>query len=453
MSTIAAISTPLSAGGISVIRISGENAINIASKIFQPLSCDSVEKMLGYTCAYGKIVDNSEEIDDGILTVFKAPKSYTGEDVCEISCHGGIYVTKEVLRACFSHGAIPANAGEFTKRAFLNGKLSLTQAESVMDIINAQGKQAHQSAISTREGSLFKRIHISTEKLISLLAKLSAWVDYPDEEIEEVSYEEMLSTLAEVNNDLKALLDSYDTGRILREGIDTVIIGKPNVGKSTLMNMLLGFDRSIVTDIKGTTRDVVEESVRLGDIVLRLSDTAGIRNTDDVVEGVGVKLAYKKLDEAQLVIAVFDNSDELSDEDLELIDKTTDKPSIAVINKSDLNSKINRTILSTHFSKTVEISAKNNQGKEDLIKALEEIFKVSNFDASAGVLSNERQRNCVTIAQNNISQAINDCKCGETFDALTVLIDNATDTLLELTGEKATDAVVDNIFANFCVGK
>ncbi len=453
MSTIAAISTPLAVGGISVIRISGENAIKIASSVFQPLSCKSVERMEGYTCAYGKVVSKNQEIDDGILTVFRSPKSYTGEDVCEISCHGGIYVTKQVLQIVLENGAKPAENGEFTKRAFLNGKLSLTQAEAVMDIINAQGRQAHRSAVSTREGTLFARINKSTQKLISILAQLSAWVDYPDEDIEDVSPEAFHNTLSEINTELCSLLETYDSGRILREGVDTVIAGKPNVGKSTLMNMLLGFDRSIVTDIKGTTRDVVEESVRLGDIVLRLSDTAGIRDTSDIVEGVGVKLAYKKLDEADLVIAVFDNSEVLSDEDKELIDKIVDKPSVAVINKSDLEQKLDRTILSTHFSKVVEISAKNSEGKEELTSVLEDILKVSNFDPNAGVICNERQRNCVISAQKNIEKAISDLSVGETYDAITVLLDEATNSLLELTGEKATEAVVDNVFANFCVGK
>ena len=453
MSTIAAISTPLAMGGISVIRISGENAISIASKIFQPISCESVERMDGYTCCYGKVVYENQDIDDAVLTVFRSPRSYTGEDVCEISCHGGIYITKQVLAAVLASGAIPAENGEFTKRAFLNGKLSLTQAEAVMDMISAQGKQAHRSAVATREGSLFTRIKKITEELVSILASLSAWVDYPDEDIEDVSQDTLREKLKNIDNELGDILSGYDNGRILREGIDTVIIGKPNVGKSTLMNMLLGYQRSIVTDIAGTTRDVVEETVSLGEVVLKLSDTAGVRETADIVEGFGVSLAYKKLEQADLVIAVFDNSEKLSQEDFSLIDNLNDKHCVAVINKSDLNGIIDKEVIEKHFDKVVYICAKNNEGKEDLTKAVEDIFHANTFDPNSGVISNERQRSCVSVAKKNIAQAVNDVIAGESYDAVTVLIDQATNALLELTGERVTDAVVDNIFKNFCVGK
>lgn len=453
MSTIAAISTPLAMGGISVIRISGDNAIKVASKIFQPISCESVEKMAGYTCCYGKVIYKDKVIDDGVLTVFRSPHSYTGEDVCEISCHGGVYITKQVLTAILENGAIPAQNGEFTKRAFLNGKLSLTQAEAVMDMISAQGKQAHRSAVATMEGCLFSRIKNISENLISILAALSAWVDYPDEDIEDISEDALRDKLLKIDTELSDILSGYENGKVLRDGIDTVIIGKPNVGKSTLMNMLLGYERSIVTDIAGTTRDVVEESAVLGDVVLKLSDTAGVHDTSDVVEGVGVNLAYKKLQQADLVIAVFDNSEALSDEDFSLIDKLGDKPTIAVINKSDLEGNIDKTLIEKHFNRVVHISAKNNEGKAELTKTVEEIFHSNSFDPNSGVISNERQRNCVDRAKKNISLALNATIAGESYDAITVLIDEATNSLLELTGEKVTDAVVDNIFKNFCVGK
>lgn len=453
MSTIAAISTPLAMGGISVIRISGENAINIISKIFQPISCESVEKMDGYTCSYGKIVYENRHIDDVVLTVFRSPRSYTGEDVCEISCHGGVYITKQVLSAVLASGAKPAENGEFTKRAFLNGKLSLTQAEAVMDMISAQGKQAHRSAVSTREGTLFARISNISKKLVSILALLSAWVDYPDEDIEDLSVDNLQKQLYDIDKELNDILSGYDSGRIIREGIDTVIIGKPNVGKSTLMNMLLGYQRSIVTDIAGTTRDIVEETVSLGDVVLKLSDTAGVRETSDVVEGVGVDLAFKKLQLADLVIAVFDNSEKLSQEDFLLIDKLSEKPSIAVINKSDLSGVLDIKVIQKHFDKVVFISAKNDEGRDELTKALEDIFHTSSFDPNSGVISNERQRSCVSIAKENVANALNVVAMGESYDIVTVLLDEATNSLLELTGERATEAVVDNIFKNFCVGK
>ena len=263
----------------------------------------------------------------------------------------------------------------------------------------------------------------------------------------------MCDKLANLIEQLKNILCEYDNGRILRDGIDTVIVGKPNVGKSTLMNMLLGYQRSIVTDVAGTTRDVVEETVSLGDVVLRLSDTAGVHETVDIVEGVGVDLAYKKLNQADLVIAVFDNSEELSQEDIDLIDKLGDKPCVAVINKSDLVGVIDKSVLEDNFDKIVYISAKNNEGKAQLTKALEDLFHTSSFDPNSGMISNERQRSCVTRAIEFASKTLKDLYEGANYDATTIYLDEAINSLLELTGEKATDAVVDNIFKNFCVGK
>lgn len=453
MSTIAAVATPLAVGGISVIRISGDDAFRIASSVFQPFADKTVEKMDGYTCAYGKIIKDGKEIDDGVITVFRESKSYTGENVCEISCHGGVFITKKVLSACIQNGAVPAEAGEFTKRAFLNGKLSLTQAEAIMDMINAQGEQASKVAVSAHEGALFKNIREITKKLVAILGELAAWVDYPEEDLPEIEESHLNETLTGIHKELSGLISSYDSGRIIRNGIDTVILGKPNVGKSTLMNMLLGYDRSIVTDIAGTTRDVVEETVNLGELVLKLSDTAGLHNTDDVVEGVGVNLAYKKLNEADLCIAVFDNSEEISEEDRNLIEKLEGKHCVAVINKSDLDNKLDKEYLSTHFKEVVEISAKEKTGRKELEDALTRIFRLADFDTSAPLIANERQRGCVINADKNIDRAISDLSAGETYDAITVLIDEAASSLLELSGEKATEAVVNEVFSKFCVGK
>ncbi len=453
MSTICAVSTPNAAGGIAVIRISGENAIELAAKVFQPLSHKNVERMEGYTCCYGKIISDGEVIDDGILSVFRAPKSYTGEDVAEISCHGGIYVTKEVLRAVISAGGVPAQAGEFTKRAFLNGKLSLTQAEAVMDMISAQGEQSRRSAVAAREGALFARIKAVSDRLVAILGELAVWVDYPEEDLPEIEADTFERSLNEIITELTSLLESYDIGRILRDGVDTAIVGKPNVGKSTLMNMLLGFERSIVTDIAGTTRDIVEESVRLGDLVLRLSDTAGIRETSDIVEEAGVSLSVKKLEAADLVIAVFDNSDKLSDEDFALFERLSGKPCVAVINKSDLPQRLDRTEIDGHFSRVIDISAKNKTGLDELTSALEELFRIGQFDANSGVIANERQKQCVESARISVAKALEALKIGESYDAVTVIIDEAANSLLELTGEKATEAVVHNVFSRFCVGK
>ncbi|MDE7292874.1 MAG: tRNA uridine-5-carboxymethylaminomethyl(34) synthesis GTPase MnmE, partial [Oscillospiraceae bacterium] len=318
--TIAAISTPRAAGGIGVIRISGENAFKIADRVFVCISRKGMpSEMEGYSCAYGNIVDeNGGRMDDGVVTVYRAPRSYTGEDVVEISCHGGIYITEKILRRILEEGSYPAEAGEFTKRAYINGKMSLTQAESVMDIISAEGNAIYRRTRSVREGALFKRIKVYSDRLVKILGQIGAWVDYPEEDIPEIGEEGLICELTEISGELRKISSVYDNTRILKAGIETVIAGKPNVGKSTLMNLLAGYEKSIVTDIAGTTRDIVEESVRLGDIVLRLSDTAGLRGSEDIIEGIGIKRAEEKIKNADLIIAVFDNGEALDDDDMRL---------------------------------------------------------------------------------------------------------------------------------------
>ncbi len=453
MSTICAISTPNAVGGISVIRISGVDAVKIAEKIFIPFSKKPVSQMSGHTCAYGKVVFDGRTIDDALLTVFLAPKSYTGENVAEISCHGGIFVTKEVLRACIASGAEPAEPGEFTKRAFLNGKLSLTQAEAVMDVISAGGKQALNSANLAHEGLLFKKIKNTADDLVNILAELAAWVDYPEEDLPAVKDESLTSSLKTAISQLNKILCDYDNGLIFREGIDTAIVGRANVGKSSLMNMLLGFDRSIVTDIAGTTRDVIEESARLGEIILKLSDTAGIRQTDDIVESMGVDLAMKKLKNARLIITVFDCSEELTSEDKKLLEEIKDKQCIIILNKSDLKQKIHAEDFSIYKKPVISLSAREQKGKENLENAIISLFKLDNLNSDTTVFTNERQKNCVEKAKNCLEIALNALSIGETLDAVTVTVSKACDFLLELTGEKATEAVVDQVFHNFCVGK
>ena len=453
MSTIAAISTPVSSGGISVIRISGEEALLIAGKIFNPITSENVESMAGYTCAYGKVIFNGEEIDDVVLTVFRAPKSYTGENVVEISCHGGIYVTNRILRAIISSGAVPAAPGEFTKRAFLNGKMTLTQAEAVMDIISAQGETAHKCSVAMHEGALFRRIKSVSDRMVKLLGELAAWVDYPDEDIADVDENSLLVDLSNILSELKKISSTYDSGRILREGIETAIVGRPNVGKSTLMNLLSGYERSIVTEIAGTTRDVVEESVRLGDVVLRLCDTAGIRNTSDTVEEMGVNLAYKRLDRAELVLAVFDYSQELMHEDFLLTEKLSGKNVIAVINKSDKEPLLDIDFINEHYPENVLISAKEGNGIDELRGKILKVFRASEIDSSAGIIANERQKRCIDMAISSLKDAVLALSQSETLDAVTILVDEAESFLLELTGEKITEAVVDEVFSHFCVGK
>ncbi len=450
MSTVAAIATPNAAGGISVIRISGEKAIETASKVFKgknPL------EMEGYTCAYGSIHDNGEILDDVVLTVFKAPKSYTGEDIAEISCHGGIFITRQILRLILKNGAELAPAGEFTKRAFLNGKMSLTQAEAVMDIISADSSNELKYAVSLKEGACFRRIKSVSDKVVSVLGSLSVWADYPDEDIPEVDPENLLKNLKNIVLELEESSATYDYGRIIKEGINTVIAGKPNVGKSTLMNCLSGFKRSIVTDIAGTTRDVIEESVRLGSLTLRLSDTAGIRNTDDAIEKMGVDIAYSRLDEADLVLAVFDCTVPLCEDDFNLIEKLKMKKAVAVINKLDSEPEIDMKFIKNNFKYCVEISAKDNIGINKLSECLEEMFINNDIPAEQGIIANERQKICLEKALTSVKNAVEALENSVMLDAVTVLLDEALDSLLELTGEKVTEAVVNNVFSRFCVGK
>ncbi|MDD7184659.1 MAG: tRNA uridine-5-carboxymethylaminomethyl(34) synthesis GTPase MnmE [Ruminococcus sp.] len=453
MSVIAGISTPNAPGGIAVIRISGDSALEIADKVFKTPNGKKAVDMKGYTCAYGHVYDDGQLIDECILTVFKAPHSYTGEDVAEISCHGGLFVTKKILRAVLKNGAEPSGAGEFTKRAFINGKLDLTQADAVMDIISAKGDTELKMAESLRKGTVFNKITSVREKLVKILGDLSAWADYPEEDIPGVEPDVLQSELTDVKSELESLIKGYDYGRILRNGINTVIVGRPNVGKSTLFNCLSGFERSIVTDIAGTTRDVIEESVKIGELVLRLSDTAGIRETSDIIEGIGVDIAFRKLDEADLIIAVFDGSCPLCEDDFKILEKLENKRCIAVINKSDREIVSDEQIINKYIQNTVLISAKNNDGIEKLQSAVENIFEASEINFDNGTVSNERQKKCVDTALLQINESISALESGVMLDAVTVLIDEALQSLLELTGEKASETVVNEVFSRFCVGK
>lgn len=453
MTTIAAIATPNAPGGIAVIRISGERAFEVAEKVFVPVGGKKVADMRGYTCAYGEAFDGEERLDDCILTVFRAPHSFTGEDTAEISCHGGIYVTRRILRAALANGAVMAQAGEFTKRAFLNGKIDLTQAESVMDIISARGERELKMAENIREGAAYKAVRKISDRLMNMLGSLAAWTDYPDEDIPEVEPETMRTELENIRAELESLIRNYDSGRILREGVSTVIVGRPNVGKSTLFNALSGCERSIVTDIAGTTRDAVEETVKLGDVTLRLMDTAGIRETSDKIEEIGVNIAQKAIESAEFVIAVFDGSEKLSDDDINIINKISFNNSVAVVNKNDLSTVIDITELEKHFKHIVYLSAKENSGTDELCACIEDIFRLNEPFFNDVTVANERQKKCVDVCLENVEKAVEAIECGEMLDAVNVLIDYAEQSLLELIGEKITDAVVDEVFSRFCVGK
>lgn len=450
---IAAISTAQGQGGIGVIRISGEEAVTVADRVFVCASGKRLADLKGYNAAFGYVEKNGEKIDEAIALVFLAPHSYTGENVVEISCHGGLFITKEVLRTVIEAGAKPAQAGEFTKQAFLNGKIDLAEAESVMDIIGAKNTSAARAALVNKEGILSKKINGIKEELIDKAAHLAAWADYPEEDIPEISYNHLMEAVEHGLNELNSLLDGYDAGQVIKEGIDTVIAGKPNVGKSTLMNLLTGTQKSIVTEIPGTTRDIIEETVTLGNVVLRLSDTAGIRNTDNKVEKIGVEKAIQRLKTCGLVLAVFDSSMPLEKEDYKLIEDIKNVPSVAVINKSDLEKKIDSDYIEKNTENVVYISAGNASGLQELESVIEKITGTNSFDPSQGVLSNERQRNSAFLAKKALEEAKNALEIGMTFDAVTVSIEEAISELLELTGENVSDEIVDKVFHNFCVGK
>ena len=451
--TIAAVSTAQGEGGIGVIRISGEEAVSVADRVFKSVSGKALCELKGYSAAYGAVYFEDEKLDEAIALVFRAPHSYTGENVVELSCHGGLYVTRQVLRAVLAAGASPAQAGEFTKRAFLNGKLDLTEAESVMDIISAKSKSAVRSALCVREGALRKCVDGVKEDLLKLTANLSAWADYPEEDIAEVDDEMIITVCENAAKTLEKLLNTYDGGQAVKQGIDTVIAGRPNVGKSTLMNLLSGSEKSIVTDIPGTTRDIVEDIVTAGSVILRLSDTAGLRDTEDAVEKIGVDRAKKRLAQCGLLLAVFDNSQPLTDEDTELINAAAEVPTIAVINKNDLSAKLNINKIKSGINNIIYISAATGEGKEALIEAIETIAGTNRLNPSEGILANERQRSNVENALRSVTEAKDAVMSGMTYDAVTVSLEDALAELMEMTGEKVSDEVVDRIFHNFCVGK
>ena len=459
MDTIAAISTPQGVGGIGVIRISGSNSLSVADKIFVPYSMKkdgvkSLSDMKGYTAKYGKITDSGEFIDDAVVLVFRAPHSYTGEDVVEISCHGGMYITRRVLRLVLENGALPAEPGEFTKRAFLNGKMDLSQAEAVMDLISAKGERANKIAFSMREGSSGKKIGKIKEILLDILARLSVWSDYPEDgDIPQIDSKMLKKSLFEVKSQISDMIKGYDACKILKEGVKTAIIGRPNVGKSTLMNCLSGHEKSIVTNIPGTTRDVIEESVMLGDIPLLLIDTAGIRETDDIIEKIGVKKSREYMDISDITFLVLDSSSALSDEDRNLLKSCDKSKTIIILNKCDLKKMIDTNELLTFSDKIVELSAINGSGTEKLKEIIENMIGISEIEPSDVVISSERQLNSLKKVKEIIEKSIEETNFGMTLDAITVLLQDAMEILMNFTGENASEEIVNRVFEKFCVGK
>lgn len=454
MSTIAAVSTPPGEGGISIIRISGDEAIAVADRIFRNPRGKRLCGAAANTVSYGHALAADGSVADEVLvTVFRAPHSYTGEDVAEINCHGGMISTREILSAAIAAGAHPAAPGEFTKRAFLNGRIDLAQAESVIDIINSTSNLSHTVAVNQLGGALSHDINAIREKLLSLLAHIQVLIDYPDEELEPLSGEEFDSTLAAALGSVRKLLSTADGGAIIRGGVATAIVGKPNVGKSSLLNLLSGYDRAIVTDIAGTTRDAIEESVNLGSVSLRLADTAGIHETDDVIENIGVDKSKKYISDSQLVLFVADGKSPLDDDDRAIIDEIGGKRAIALINKTEDGCAFEPSQLGG-FERVIMFSVYAKKGVEELTRTVEDMFdigKISNGDG--GVVTNVRHKDALMRAEKFLESALGALRSGIPQDMISVDIQSAVSSLGEIVGQTVGEEVVDRIFHNFCLGK
>lgn len=452
--TIAAISTAPAPGGIGIVRISGRDALAVGDRVFRGIRGRALSQMQGYTAQLGEAVDqDGQRLDQVVALVYRAPKSYTGEDVVELSCHGGLYITRRLLQAVLDAGASPAGPGEFTRQAFLNGKIDLAQAEAVMSVISASGEQALKAAQAGSTGALSRRISGIRTELYEQAAHLAAWADFPEEDVPQVEEHQLLEAIRRGERELSSLLESFERGRAFREGLATVIAGRPNAGKSTLMNLLSGTQRSIVTQYAGTTRDVVEETVLLGGVPLRLADTAGLRDTDDPVESIGVEAARERLRTAQLVLAVFDSSQTLEKEDFFLMDALQGVPSIAVINKTDLPAAVDLDAIRSRFEHVVFLSAATGEGIEGLEKELSEILDTEDFHPQEGVLFTQRQRADAQSALYSLQEGETALSAGMTLDAVTVCVEDALIALAALTGEHVSEEIVDRVFEEFCVGK
>ena len=452
--TIAAIATAPGAGGIAVVRLSGPESYAVAARVFHPANPNkNVEEAKGYTALFGSFVEGDDAFDEGVALFFREPHSYTGEDVVELSCHGGSAVARRLVEACIAAGAAPAAPGEYTRRAFLNGKMSLTQAEAVMDIISADGKQGAALANASLSGALAKKIDTEKEALTGLQAHLAAWVDFPEEDVPELDDAHLHTVLGQVQQELDGLIKNYDAGAVLREGVDCAIVGRPNAGKSTLLNLLAGFDRAIVTPVAGTTRDVVEQAVQLGDIRLNLFDTAGLRQTDDAIEAEGIRRSWKKLDEAGLILAVFDGSESLTREDLALARRCAGRPAIALVNKEDKPTRFDAEIIAGDFAMVIPVCCQEEGSRKVIAAAVARLLGTNQIDPHAASLSGQRQLAAATRARDAVAGALDALEGGFGLDAVSVCVDDALDALCELTGENASEAVINEVFERFCVGK
>lgn len=455
MSTIVAISTAPGNAGIGIIRLSGEECFNILDKIFVPKNKGDIK---GYSIKYGNIVksDTKEIIDEVLVSYFVAPKSYTRENMCEINSHGGIVVENQILQECIKNGAILAEAGEFTKRAFLNGRIDLSQAEAVIDIINSKTEKEMFVAQRHLEGSLSKKIKEIQQEILDIMADIEASIDYPEYDIEETTNFKINRMLKSVEEKLNKLRDSFENGKILKEGIKTAIVGKPNVGKSSLLNLILGENRAIVSNVEGTTRDTIEEYINIRGIPLKIIDTAGIRKTEDEVEQIGVKKSIDNINNAELIIAIFDDSRAFDKQDEEVLDLIKNKNTIVLINKVDLNKNLvkNNSKIRKMKKDIIEFSTVNEKGLDELYKKIENMFQLNEiYCDNSEVITNNRQKQHILLAIDSINKAKNSIENNMPIDITAICLKNILEELSEITGENASEDIINEIFKKFCLGK
>lgn len=452
MSTIAAISTAPGIGGIGIIRMSGKESFDILKKIFVPVS-NTPEK--GYSIKYGKIYDGDEIVDEVLVSYFIAPKSYTTENMCEINSHGGMVVMKRILDLCLKNGADLAEPGEFTKRAFLNGRIDLTQAEAVIDVINSKTEKEAKSSMNQLEGNLSKRIKEIRDDLISGMADIDVSIDYPEYDIEEVTNLNISDILVRNKKRLEELENSFSNGKILRDGIKTAIIGRPNAGKSSLLNLLLNEERAIVTEIEGTTRDTIEEFISLGGVPFKIIDTAGIRETDDTVEKIGVQKAIDIAKDSDLIIAIFDITKKLTEEDKKILEILKDKKSIIILNKIDLNQiGVDKKIFEKYSNNIVTISTKTQEGVPELLDMMQKLVVTEEIKNDGELLViNSRHKALVHKAIMSLEKAEETLTMGMPVDVVAIYIKEILEELGKITGETVTDDIISEIFSKFCLGK
>ena len=454
METIVAISTAPGNSGIGIVRLSGEKCFDIIGKIFIPKN-DGLIK--GYSIKYGNIIDdNNEIIDEVLVSYFISPKSYTGENMCEINSHGNNIILKQILDLCLKNGAKLAEPGEFTKRAFFNGRIDLSQAESVIDLINSKSEKEKKSAINQLEGYLSKEINKIKARILDVMADIEASIDYPEYDIEERTSAMILDESNNIKNMLENLENSFNTGKILRDGVNVAIVGSPNAGKSSLLNAMLKEDRAIVTDIEGTTRDTIEEYITIDGILFKIIDTAGIRNSKDKIEQIGIDKSKKALRDADIVIAVLDSTKELSDEDHEILKNIRNKCAIILLNKSDLKNNIlkDNKIVTDTKKEIIEISALNNEGIDCLYKKMASIFKIEDINTeNTSIITNLRHKEAITSAKNNILKVSDTIKEGMPIDITAIYFKQAIEELNKITGENVTEDIINEIFSKFCLGK